>query len=105
MIASRCVENWDRRAIFAHATLQKVNAKSFIHLKLNVNLWCLSESMNAITTRKVLKVEFKQFQRLPEWPPVKVNGGMRVTEGEERKVRTVPPPRGMNAAGSQTLAA
>jgi len=62
--------------------------------------------MNAIATRKVLKVEFKQFQRLPEWPPVKVNGGMRVTaEGEERKVKTVPPPRGMNASGSQTLAA
>ena len=69
------------------------------------SLVSVAMDMNAKATRKVLKVEFKQFQRLPEWPPVKVNERRR-RESDDRKDQVVPPPQGLADYGvaAQTLA-
>ena len=40
----------------------------------------VGRDMNAKLTRKVLNVAFKQFQRLPDWPPIRTNEGRRLPE-------------------------
>jgi hypothetical protein len=63
--------------------------------------------MNAYVPRKVLNVEFKQFQRLPACPQVKVAAPKQgLPQSDSRKRQNVLPPPGSvtDAQGSQTLA-
>jgi len=63
--------------------------------------------MNAKATRKVLNVAFKQFQRLPDWPPVKVSEGRPLShesrEAQRQPILPLPGPS-KDASGSQAFA-
>jgi hypothetical protein len=62
------------RAQFLLTSLQKFNQKSAFLLKQTSTIACLFRHMNMNMkmkmTRTKLVVEFKEFQRLPEWPIV-----------------------------------
>jgi hypothetical protein len=49
--------------------LQNINPQNRFVLKQTDQVWCLhTYNMNMKLKRTPLKIEFKQFQRLPEWP-------------------------------------
>jgi hypothetical protein len=55
--------------------------------------------------RKKLKIEFKQFQRLPEWPIIRSMDAGRPVEGANvRKITMVPLPIEEDRFGARSLA-
>jgi hypothetical protein len=56
--------------------------------------------------RMKLKIEFKQFQRLPEWPVIirSADAGRRVEEASVRKIPMVPLPIEQDRFGVRSLA-
>ena len=65
------------------------------------------EGMSAKGTRKILNVAFKQVQRLPDWPIIKLNHTNLLSEkSEDRNVRKVsyPTPTTEDGTGARALA-
>jgi hypothetical protein len=68
--------------------LQNINPKNRSRLKQRAQVWCLLTYMEMKPKRTPLKIEFKQFQRLPEWPIVirSTEAGRSIERTSLRKV-------------------
>src|SRR5438876_2316232 len=66
----------------------------------------VERGMNAKMTSKVLNTAFKQFQRLPDWPPIKTHEERRLSDARgEQKSQAAPQWRELakDASVSRTL--
>jgi len=70
--------------------LQNLNPKNRFGMKQTSQVWCLFTYMNM--KRKQTRPEFKQFQRLPDWPII-----IRPT-GAERSLEETTLPKAQMAA-------
>jgi hypothetical protein len=64
----------------------------------------MNMNMNMKSKRTRLIVEFKEFQRLPDWPIIKLNDSGRPSESAGEKHVILPPARGQAESSTRTLA-
>ena len=64
----------------------------------------LNMNMNMKSKRTRLIVEFKEFQRLPDWPIIKLNDSGRSSESTAGQNTMLPPPDGGTESPSRSLA-